>query len=378
MSASIDSSTLPAPRSGMRLAYLHRAAEPAGDLAARLTRLALEVERAGFDFLLFDDEPKAGGPVPAARLDPFTAASFVATRTRHLGLAVTADAAYYEPFNLARLTASLDHITHGRAALNLTLDPARSAAANFGVRHRAAPEDGQRHAEEFLHIVRSLWDSWEDDAFIRDKETGRFVDGTKIHAIAHRGEHFQVQGPLNVARPPQGQLPLVHVERSAATREWAATEADVVIVAEPDEAGARSARAALRLGAADGGRDADALAVLARVVPLVGTSPSEAADLHARWAPLLPAGIVVAGTAGEVADRLHGWVEQGVADGYAVLPAPVAGQWPRFAEAVLPELARRGAIGPAPGVGATLRERLGLARPANRHAAAPTLSGQTT
>ncbi len=354
----------------MLLAYLHRGAGPEAETAfagSLLTSLAREVERAGFDLLVFDDEPRAEAAAPRLRIDPFTAASFVATRTRHLGLAVTADAAYYEPFNLARLTASLDHITHGRAALNLVHDPARGAAINFGVRDRAAPLDPARHAREFLGVVRALWDSWEDDAFLRDKASGRFVDGARIHAIAHRGEYFQVQGPLNVARPPQGQLPLVHVERSAASRPWAAAEADIVVVAAAHEAGVREAGEALRALAAREGRDANPPLVFAPVVPWVAGTPGEAERLRAR-APFRPDAVVLAGTPDEIAATLQDWAARRIVDGFAVLPAPEPGQWPRFVEQVVPALARRGVIAPAvEGAAPTLRGRLGLARPANRH-----------
>ncbi|ODS71594.1 MAG: hypothetical protein ABS43_20465 [Bordetella sp. SCN 67-23] len=363
------------PRAGgLLLAYLHRGTEPSTETAfagSLLTSLAREVERAGFDLLVLDDEPRVEGAAPRVRIDPFTAASFVATRTRHLGLAVTADAAYYEPFNLARLTASLDHITHGRAALNLVHDPARAAAVNFGVRDRAAPADPERHAREFLHVVRALWDSWEDDAFLRDKASGRFVDGDKVHAVAHRGEHFQVQGPLNVARPPQGQLPLVHVERSAASRPWAAAEADVVVVAAGDEVGVREAAEALRSLAVREGRAANPPRVLAPIVPWVADTPDDAERLRVR-ASARPDAVTVVGTPEEIAAALQSWAEQGGIDGFAVLPAPEPGQWPRFAEQVVPALVRRGAIEPAAaGAAATLRGRLGLARPAKRHASLP-------
>ncbi|MEK7943594.1 LLM class flavin-dependent oxidoreductase [Pigmentiphaga sp. YJ18] len=371
----MSSTSAPLSRAGgLLLAYLHRGAEPSSETAfagSLLSSLAREIERAGFDLLVLDDEPRVAGAAPRVRIDPFTAASFVATRTRHLGLAVTADAAYYEPFNLARLTASLDHITHGRAALNLVHDPARAAAVNFGVRDRAAPADPARHAREFLHVVRALWDSWEDDAFLRDKASGRFVDGDKVHAIAHRGEHFQVQGPLNVARPPQGQLPLVHVERSPASRPWAAAEADVVVVAAGDEGGVREAAQSLRALAVREGRAANPPLALAPIVPWVADTPDEAQRLRARVSAR-PDAVAVIGTPDEIAATLQAWVVHGVVDGFAVLPAPEAGQWPRFAEQVVPALVRRGAIGPAAAAAAfTLRGRLGLARPANRHASLP-------
>ncbi|GAB1813338.1 hypothetical protein MUNTM_23770 [Mycobacterium sp. MUNTM1] len=168
-----------------------------------------EAEVAKFDFVLFDGGRAAGAA--SAALDPFTVAAYAAVRSSRIGLLVAADPLRYEPFNLARLVASLDHISGGRAGWYLASAPADAA---------------QSRIREFVAVVRELWDSWADGAFIRDKASGRFVDPEKIRTIDHVGKHFRVRGPLNVARPPQGQPVLARAgggRRSGSSPDWGRT-----------------------------------------------------------------------------------------------------------------------------------------------------------
>lgn len=155
-----------------------------------------EAQKSGaLDLIILDDA--ASDPIGAeasfrASYEPFTLGSFLASRTRHVGIALSASAALYHPFNLARLIASADHISHGRTALNLKSE-----------------DLPPQHLPEYIEVLRKLWDSWEDDVFLRDKATGQFVRPEKLHAIAHDGPAYKVQGPLNVARPPQGNPPVI-------------------------------------------------------------------------------------------------------------------------------------------------------------------------
>ena len=146
---------------------------------------------------------------PITALEPTILLACVAAATTHIGLIATASTSYNEPYNLARRFATLDHVSAGRAGWNMVTTADLPSARNFGL--DTTPDHAKRYARasEFADIVKALWDSWEDDAFVGDKAAGRFIDPAKVHALAHRGEHFAVQGPLNLPRPPQGHPVLV-------------------------------------------------------------------------------------------------------------------------------------------------------------------------
>jgi len=168
-----------------------------------------QLEAAGFDLVLLADTldmSEAAFAQPVLGLEAFTQASYIASKTRHIGLAVSANTNYLEPFSLARLLASLDHVSHGRAGWLVTSTDSGNSARNHQVAP-AAEAARWRRRRESIATVEGLFDTWEDDAFVRDKDSGRFVDTAKVHFLNHRGEHFAVKGPLNVARPPQGHLP---------------------------------------------------------------------------------------------------------------------------------------------------------------------------
>ena len=320
---------------------------------AQLTALARNLEEAGFDFLLIDDSVGHTGP---ARSEAFTTASFLATRTRHIGLIASANTSYVEPYNVTRLAASLDHVTHGRAGWAVSTGAVDPAGINFG-QAGDTPENHYERAGEIVEIARRLWDSWEDDAFVRDKQSGVFVDGTKIHAIDHQGPRFSVKGPLNVARPPQGQVILAHrvVDRVSAT--FAGRYADVAILSAAKADDIETLRSIV-LGSASAARRARQHIVLfAEIVPLVG--PDDATDV-----PETAAGYRLVGTPSDIADRIEALADALELDGLVLSPPVLRSGVDAASRHAVVELAQRQRLrsGTVP---VTLRERLGLARPHN-------------
>jgi FMN-dependent oxidoreductase (nitrilotriacetate monooxygenase family) len=256
------------------------------DYIAQLARIA---EDAAFDFFFFGDRLATGtgyqytNTSVLARIEPFTAAAYLATLTSKIGLVVTANPTYYEPFNLARLTASLDYVSKGRASWNIVTGADSRAAFNY-----SRPEHGEHgnatyrydRADEFVQLVRALWDSWEDDAFVRNKDTGEFVDGSKIHAVNHEGKTFRVKGPLNVARPPQGHPVILHAGTSDRSRDLAAREADVVFPGVSTIAQGVEYRADVRRRAAEAGRNPEEIFVLPGLTPVVGSTLEQARAIY--------------------------------------------------------------------------------------------------
>lgn len=200
---------------------------------ASLRESALTAERGLLDFYFIGDKISSdtGGqyhsPNVVSRPEPFTAAAYLAGLTRHIGLVITCNTTYSEPYVIARQTAQLDHVSGGRAAWNIVTGLNELPAGNFG---RDAHWDNARRydwAEEFVTIVSRLWDSWEDDAVVAVRETGLLVDPDKVHEINFSGRYFSVRGPLNVGRPPQGQVVIFHAGSSERSREFGARYADV-------------------------------------------------------------------------------------------------------------------------------------------------------
>ncbi|MFE5670100.1 NtaA/DmoA family FMN-dependent monooxygenase [Agromyces sp. NPDC056523] len=258
-----------------------RAFDP--DYIAGLARIA---EAAKFDFFFFGDRLATGveyeltNTSVLARIEPFTTAAYLATLTSRIGLVVTANPTYYEPFTLARLTASLDHISRGRASWNIVTGADGRAAQNYSREQHGDATERYDRADEFVGLVRGLWDSWEDDAFIRDKETGVFVDATKIHRVDHEGAAFHVRGPLNVARPPQGHPVVLHAGTSERSRQLAGREADVLFAAAATVEQGISYRADIRRRAEEAGRDPATIAVLPGLTPIVAETTERARQLY--------------------------------------------------------------------------------------------------
>jgi FMN-dependent oxidoreductase (nitrilotriacetate monooxygenase family) len=227
------------------------------------------------------DSPQLNGDVgrrPLGVLEPLTLLTVLAGVTERIGLVATASTSYNSPYNLARRFASLDHISGGRAGWNIVTTATLEAARNFGLDD--LPEHGARYAraDEFIQVAQKLWDSWEDDAIVADKTAGLWADQSKIHPPAHRGQHFSVQGALNIPRSPQGYPLLVQAGSSQDGREFAGRYAEAVFTAQQTLAEAREFYADLKSRARAAGRDPDTIKILPGIVPVIGSTEAEAAD----------------------------------------------------------------------------------------------------
>ncbi|MBE9604541.1 LLM class flavin-dependent oxidoreductase [Acetobacteraceae bacterium H6797] len=221
------------------------------------------------------------------KLEPTILCSALAAVTEHVGFVMTASTSYLEPYSLARRLASIDHISNGRAAWNLVTSTSVDEAKNFG---RQGPESSQKRHEraaEFLDVMRGLWDSWDDDAFMRDKASGQYFDRSKFHFLDHAGENFKVRGPLDTARPPQGWLPLVTAGTSPNSQDFAAEHADLLYSAQPTLPLAQEYYASVKKRLAAAGRAPDALRVMTGMMPIVGRTEEEAKAKFQRAQDLL-------------------------------------------------------------------------------------------
>ncbi|WP_437293509.1 LLM class flavin-dependent oxidoreductase [Sorangium sp. So ce426] len=421
-------------------AWRHPQAQADGGINfAHYKRIAQAAERAKFDAVFLADglalqnRPGAQGRTAyGASFEPVTLFSALAVVTERIGFIATASTTYEEPYLLARKFASLDHISQGRAGWNVVTTGGGEAAGNFGL--DAHPDHAQRYvrAREFVDVVTGLWDSWEDDAFLRDKASGAYYDPAKLHRLDHKGKFFSVRGPLNIPRPPQGHPVIVQAGSSEAGRELAAETAEVIFTAQQTLEDAQAFYADVKGRMARYGRHPDQLKIMPGVFPVVARTESEArakyqelqdlilpevglsllsglsggVDLSAYPVdgslPELPetnnnksrqalmfdiarkrnlsirelylwvAGArghwTIVGSVEQIADQLEAWFTQGGADGFNVMPPWLPGGLDDFIELVIPELRRRGLFR-TEYEGRTLRENLGLARPANRHAA---------
>lgn len=273
--------TLGAYPSGWRHPGAH--ADPQQD-AAVLRRIARTAEDAGLDYLFFGDWLATGpdlefrDPYLLARIDPLSAVLYLAGVTERIGLIATVNSTYADPYATARATASLDVLTRGRAGVNLVTGAEPRAAANHGRDAHADNESRYDRAEEFVRALRRLWESWDDDAWIADKESGVLIDARGLRDADVDGAHVRVGGPLNVARPPQAHPPIVHAGTSPRSRALAAAEADIALigVGADDVAAAARIRTGLRADAAAFGRDPDDLKVVAPVLPVVAETDAAA------------------------------------------------------------------------------------------------------
>jgi N-acetyl-S-(2-succino)cysteine monooxygenase len=398
-----------------------------------LQRIAAAAERGKFDMIFLADgltTAKDAHPSMVARLEPLSLLSALAMSTSRLGLAATASTTYGEPFHTARVFATLDHLSKGRAAWNVVTTSYARSAANFGRQH---PEHDERYAiaEEFVEICRGLWDSWEDGAFLRDQASGAYFDPDKLHVLDHKGKYFTVMGPLNTSRPPQGHPVIIQAGSSAPGQELAAKTADVVFTAQQTLEEAQAFYGELKGRMARHGRAPDTLHIMPGVFPVIGRSAREARDRLAMlqsWTdarralallserlghdisgypldgplPDLPESDqiksraklltdlarrenltireladrvgaarghwMLCGTPDKIADELQRWFLARGCDGFNVMPPYFPGALDDFVDRVVPILQERGLFR-ADYAGSTLREHLGLARPANRHRA---------
>ena len=245
--------------------------------------LAKKAEAAKFDAVFFADGPALADNIRYAsrfRLEPFTWMSALAAVTERIGFIGTASTTYSEPYNLARLFASLDHLSKGRAGWNIVTTGAPNAAQNFGLEEHPVHAERYARAEEFLEVVTKLWDSWEDDAFVADRESGVFADTDRIHPINHMGELFSVAGPLNTARSPQGRPVYVQAGSSEDGRAFAARWAEAIFTAHQTLESAQAFYSDVKSRASRLGRDPRQIKILPGISPYIGSTMKEAEEKH--------------------------------------------------------------------------------------------------
>ncbi|KRR11399.1 LLM class flavin-dependent oxidoreductase [Bradyrhizobium valentinum] len=273
--------------------------------------LAALAEGAAFHFVFLNDSPSVRDQDHAtiARVsrndgfEPITLLSALSSRTRHIGLVASATTTYHQPYHLARMFASLDHLSRGRAGWNIVTSGHKFESPNFG--EKDLPEHDKRYdrGREFVNVVKGLWDTWEDDAFIRNKNSGVFADTTKLHLLNHRGDYFSVRGPLNIARPPQGYPVLVQAGASDAGMRFAAELAEVVFTAEPSLDNGKRYYATLKEKARTLGRADEQVLVMPGIIPIVGTNKREAYEKLERLQSYTHTDVLIG-----MADRLLGFV----------------------------------------------------------------------
>src|SRR5882672_7655905 len=244
--------------------------------------LAQRAEAAKFDSIFLADQLALGGDVAqAARtwLEPITVLSAIAVSTQRIGMIATASTTYTEPFNLARQFASIDHISHGRAAWNIVTSWLATAAANFGGDGQVSHADRYARGEEFMAVVKALWDSWAADAVIDDRPGGRYARPDRIRPINHKGDHYQVAGPLNMPRCPQGRPVLVQAGSSDTGRRFAARHAEAVFTVHMEKATAQAFYADLKALVAAEGRAPEQVLILPGISPMIASTEAEAQRL---------------------------------------------------------------------------------------------------
>ena len=242
--------------------------------------LARIAERGTFDSLFLADSPALLADVarrPAGVIEPLTLLTALAGVTERIGLIATASTSYNSPYNLARRFASLDHVSGGRAGWNVVTTATIDAARNFSLDELPTHSARYDRAEEFLDVAFKLWDSWQDDVTVADKDSGVWGDNTKIHPADHRGRHFQVLGALNIPRSPQGYPLIVQAGSSEAGKGLAARYAEAVFTAQQTLQEAQAFYADLKQRTRRVGRDPDSIKILPGIVPVIGSTEAEAA-----------------------------------------------------------------------------------------------------
>jgi alkanesulfonate monooxygenase len=363
-----------------------------------------------------------------ARIDvfePLTIMAALSAVTEHLGFVASASTTYNEPYHIARKFASLDWISGGRVGWNVVTSWSEQEALNFGRERHMEHGLRYRRAEEFVDVVFGLWDGWEDDAFIRDKASGRYFDPARLHNLNHRGESFTVAGPLNVARPVQGYPVIAQAGASGPGQALGSRIADIIYTAQNNRDSALAFARSVKEHAAAIGRDPAQMLVMPGIMPILGATRQQAQDLHEQLqqavhprvglpmlaaafgdlsgypedAPLPPpladsnavksihaallrlaqtpgmtigklyrivAGAsghnITVGTPADVADVMEDWFHAGACDGWNLMATHLTDQPIPALALLVPELQRRG-LAQREYAGKTLRDNLGLPRP---------------
>ena len=270
--------------------WLHESSQiDAGSNFRHYASLCQAAERAKFDLMFLADAvavrdgdvgPLSRWPQYMVFFEPITLLAALASITSRIGLCATATTSYNEPYNVARKFASLDHISGGRAGWNVVTSSNLSEAYNFGREAHYEHEARYDRAFEFVEVVQGLWDSWDDDAFVRDRASARYFDPNKLHVLNHKGKHFSVRGPLNLARPPQGYPVIFQAGSSDVGRELAARTAEAVFTPQHTLEGAQAFYKDLKGRMAKYGRPPEALKVMPGFNPIVGRTPEEAEEKY--------------------------------------------------------------------------------------------------
>jgi FMN-dependent oxidoreductase (nitrilotriacetate monooxygenase family) len=252
--------------------------------------LTRQAEAAKFDFAFFGDGlyiSEKSHPNFLNRFEPLTLLAALAMVTTHIGLAATLSTTYSEPYTVARQFASIDHLSSGRAGWNIVTSPLEGSALNYS--KPAHPEHDLRYrmAQEFVDVTMGLWDSWEDDAFIRNKKTGVFFDAEKMHRLNHTGEFFSVQGPLNIARSKQGRPVLIQAGSSEAGKAFAARVADAIFTSQGSLAEAVQFSQDIKRRAAQYGRNPQEVLIFPGCNPIVGPTHAAATQKYQEIAGLV-------------------------------------------------------------------------------------------
>jgi FMN-dependent oxidoreductase (nitrilotriacetate monooxygenase family) len=400
--------------------------------------MAQLAERGKFDFFFIADTPAARtenlkawsrAPLFMNVLEPITLLSAVAGATTHIGLGATASTSFYEPYNIARLFASLDHISHGRAAWNVVTSANDYAARNFGLDRLPPHGDRYEKAREFVEVVDALWDTWEDGAYVYDQKDSMSFVPEKQHMLDHKGKYFTVHGALNIARTPQGKPVIIQAGASDTGRDFAAEFAEVVFGSSATLPKAKEYYQDLKQRVGKFGRQADDLKIASGISVVIGDTEQEARAKLESWQELIHPDVGVmrlgmdletdlsdlpldqpvpehripkssnfhkayfdeiagmiregltlrdiarrynrskatfCGTPKQVADHMETWVSEGACDGFMISFLALPSTLKDFVEKVVPELQRRGLFR-MDYSGRTLREHLGLRRPENRY-----------
>jgi alkanesulfonate monooxygenase len=402
---------------------------------AHLKSFAQKLEAAKFDaFFMADHLAVLNMPIEALRrshtvtsFEPFTLLSALAAVTSRIGLVATASTTFDAPYHIARRFASLDHLSGGRAGWNVVTTSNPDAALNFGLDEHVEHDERYRRAREFFDVVTGLWDSFADDAFIRDAELGLYFDPAKLHVLDHKGPHLSVRGPLNIARPVQGWPVIVQAGASEAGRQLAAETAEVIFAAHNDLAAGQRFFADVKGRAAQLGRAPDAIKILPGAMIVVGDTVAEARAKRAKLdslvydesaiaslsialghdaaqfdpdgpLPEIPqtnasrsgrervvelartegltvrqlaqryggyASLAFVGTPATIADQMEEWLLTDGSDGFNVTFPFLPAGLDDVVDRLVPELQRRGLFR-RDYDGTTLRDHLGLERPINR------------